>query len=291
MTGPDVRGDIRQFLMTRRARITPQQAGLPDYGGRRRVPGLRREELALLAGISVEHLTQLERGRARGVSDEVVDSLARALQLDDVERAHLIDLITVANTPPHRTRRRATAGPGLRHSVRQLLDSMTGAAAFVRNQRLDILAANRRGAALYAQVLDRPELDANLARFVFLDPDAATFYRDWNAIANDAVGSLRTAAGRDPDDPALSALIGDLAIRSDRFRTRWAAHDVRYYRSGVQHFHHRAVGDLDLDYDALELPADPGLTIVAYTARPGTPAHQALHLLDTWTATPTDAPG
>jgi transcriptional regulator with XRE-family HTH domain len=279
MTGPDVRGDIRQFLMTRRARITPQQAGLPDYGGRRRVPGLRREELALLAGISVEYLTQLERGHARGVSDEVIDCLARALQLDDVERAHLIDLISVANTPRHRGRRRAATSPKLRRSVRQVLDSMTGAAAFVRNQRLDILAVNRLGGALYAPVVDSPELGGNLARFVFLDPRATDFYRDWNAIARDAVGSLRISAGRNHDDPVMAELIGELSIRSDQFRTRWAAHDVKYYRSGVQHFHHQAVGDLDLDYDALELPADPGLTIVTYTARPGSAGHEALRQL------------
>ena len=283
MTGPDVRADIRQFLMTRRARITPQQAGLPDYRGRRRVPGLRREELALLAGISVEYLTQLERGHARGVSDEVIDNLARALHLDDVERAHLIDLISIANTPRHRTRRRAATTPHLRRSVRQVLDSMTGAAAFVRNQRLDILAANRLGGTLYAPVLDNPDLRGNLARFIFLEPRATAFYRDWNTIANDAVGSLRTAAGRDPEDPAMSELIGDLSIHNEQFRTRWANHNVKYYRSGIQHFHHDAVGDLDLDYEALELPADPGLTIVAYTARPGSPADDALHLLGSWT--------
>ncbi|MDR6318484.1 helix-turn-helix domain-containing protein [Actinoplanes couchii] len=279
MTGPDVRGDIRQFLMTRRARITPQLAGLPDYGGRRRVPGLRREELALLAGISVEYLTQLERGHARGVSDEVVNSLSRALQLDDVERTHLIDLIRAVNTPPYRGLRHAATDPGLRRSVRQVLDSMTGAAAFVRNQRLDILAANRLGGALYAPVLDNPELRRNLARFVFLDPRATSFYRDWTGIAHDAVGSLRTAAGREPGDPAMTELVGDLSIRSERFRIGWADHEVKYYRSGVQQFHHATVGDLDLDYDALELPADPGLTIVTYTARPGSPAHEALHLL------------
>jgi transcriptional regulator with XRE-family HTH domain len=291
MSGPDVRGDIRQFLMTRRARITPQQAGLPDYGGRRRVPGLRREELALLAGISVEYLTQLERGHARGVSDEVIDSLARALQLDDVERAHLVDLISVANTPRRRARHRPSTGPKLSRSVRQVLDSMTGAAAFVRNQRLDILAVNRVGGALYTPVLENTELGANLARFVFLDPGATEFYRDWDSIARDAVGSLRTAAGRDPGDPAMAELIGDLSIRSEQFRTRWAAHDVKYYRSGVQHFHHRAIGDLDLDYDVLELPADPGLTIVAYTAPSGSPAQDALHLLGSLaTAEPEERP-
>jgi transcriptional regulator with XRE-family HTH domain len=280
----DVREEIRQFLMTRRARITPREAGLPSYGGRRRVPGLRREELAMLAGISVEYLTRLERGNARGVSDEVVDSLARALRLDDVERAHLIDLVRTANTPVGRISRRPARLDHVRPGIRQLLDTMTGAAAFLRNARLDVLAANHLGAALYAPVLESAEDHANLARFIFLDPRADEFYRNWDGIAHDAVGSLRTEAGRNPGDPALSALVGELSIRSEQFRTRWAKHDVTYYRSGVQLFRHPIIGEIDLDYDALELPADPGLTIVAYTARPGSDAEKSLTLLGSWTA-------
>lgn len=290
-SGPDLRGEIREFLMTRRARITPERAGLPNYGGRRRVPGLRREELALLAGISVEYLTRLERGNARGVSDDVIDSLARALQLDDVERAHLIDLIRLANTPRTRRRPAKSAPSKIRPSVRQILDALTGAAAFARNARLDILATNHLGRALYAPALDNPDLGANLARFVFLDPAATKFYRDWDGIAHDAVGSLRAEAGRNPDDRRLSELIGELSIRSEQFCTRWAAHDVRYYRSGIQPFRHPIAGDVDLDFDALEVPTDPGLTIVAYTAAPGSDAAKTLDLLGSWTAgarTPND---
>jgi transcriptional regulator with XRE-family HTH domain len=269
-----VRGDIRQFLITRRARLTPEQAGLPDYGGRRRVSGLRREEVALLAGISIEYYTRLERGNARGVSDEVIERLARALHLDEVERSHLIDLVRAAG--PSSVRWRPTSAPtGVRRSVQQILDSMTSAAAFVRNARLDVLAANQLGSALYCQLFDDPGWSANLARFVFLDPRATQFYRDWTGIAHDAVGSLRSEAGRNPHDQILADLIGELSDRSEQFRTRWAAHNVTYYRTGTQPFHHPVAGDLDLDFDALEIAADPGLTIVAYTAPPGSAARQA----------------
>jgi MmyB-like transcription regulator ligand binding domain/Helix-turn-helix domain len=278
-----VRGDIREFLTTRRGRLTPDQAGLPHYGGRRRVSGLRREEVALLAGISIEYYTRLERGNARGVSDEVIEGLARALQLDEVERVHLLDLVRTVSAPAAQRRRRP-APARVRPSVQQVLDAMTGAAAFVRNARLDVLSVNHLGAALYTQLLDDPELSANLARFVFLDQRAATFYRDWDRIAHDAAGSLRSEAGRNPGDRALAELIGDLSARSEQFRSRWAAHDVRYYRSGTQPFHHPVAGDLDLDYDALEVPADPGLTIVAYTAPPASAARNALRLLGSWTA-------
>lgn len=283
-----VRGEIRQFLTTRRARITPQQAGLPNYGGKRRVPGLRREEVALLAGISIEYYTRLERGDARGVSEEVLEGIARALQLDDVERAHLTDLVRTANAtrPP---RRRPTQ-QRVRPSVQRLLDSMIGTAAFVRNGRLDILSANELGYALYAPVFLDPIRPVNLARFIFLTPRSTAFYRDWEGIAQAAVGSLRAEAGRDPYDRALSDLIGELSTRSPEFRVRWAAHDVKYYRSGTQPFHHPLVGDLDLDYDALEIPADPGLTIVTYTAEAGSPSQQALDLLASWTLTPDQTP-
>jgi transcriptional regulator with XRE-family HTH domain len=283
----DVRAEIRQFLTTRRAKLTPEQAGLPAYGANRRVPGLRREEVALLAGISIAHYTRLERGNARGVSEEVLDGIARALQLDEVERAHLTDLVRTANAA-RPARRRATP-QRVRPSVQRLLDSMTGTAAFVRNGRLDILSANQLGYALYAAAFLDPARPVNLARFVFLDPRSMDFYGDWDAIAHAAVGSLRAEAGRDPYDRALTDLVGELSLRSQQFRVRWAAHDVDYYRSGVQPFHHPLVGDLTLDYDALELPADPGQTIVAYSAEPGSPAQQALDLLASWTATPGEA--
>jgi transcriptional regulator with XRE-family HTH domain len=284
----DIRGEVRQFLTTRRAKVTPEQAGLPHYGGRRRVAGLRRDEVAQLAGISIEYYTRLERGNIRGVSDEVLDGIARALQLDEVERAYLTDLARMANASP--VARRRPARQQIRPSVQRLLDSMTGTAAFVRNGRLDILATNRLGYALYSPVFADPVRPANLARFVFLDKRAAGFYRDWDGIARAAVGSLRAEAGRQPYDRALTGLVGELSVRSQAFRERWAAHDVEYYRSGVQPFRHPVAGDLDLDYEALEIPADPGLTIVAYSAEPGSPSHQALNTLASWAATPGNVP-
>ncbi len=284
----DIRGEIREFLTTRRAKVTPEQAGLPRYGGRRRVAGLRRDEVAQLAGISIEYYTRLERGNIRGVSDEVLDGLARALQLDEVERAHLLDLVRMANASP--TARHQPARQQVRPSVQRLLDSMTNTAAFARNGRLDILAANQLGSALYSPVFDSPvsanlRRPANLARFIFLDERSAQFYRDWDGIARQAVGSLHAEAGRTSHDRALASLVGELSVSSQEFRELWAAHDVEYYRSGVQPFHHPLAGDLDLDYDALEIPADPGQTIIAYSAEPGSAARDALHILASWAAT------
>ena len=287
-SGDGVRGEIRQFLTTRRARITPAQAGLPNYGGKRRVPGLRREEVALLAGISIEYYTRLERGDTRGVSPDVLDGIARALRLDDVERAHLVDLVRTANA--RRPARRRPTQRRVRPSVQHLLDSMTGTAAFVRNGRLDILSANQLGYALYSPAFLDPVRPVNLARFIFLDRRSTEFYRDWDGIAHAAAGNLRAEAGRDPCDRALSDLVGELSTRSQEFRVRWAAHDVKYYRSGVQPFHHPLVGELTLNYDVLEIPADPGQTIVAYTAEPDSPSRQALDLLASWTSTPERAP-
>jgi len=276
--------EIREFLTSRRARITPEQAGLPAYGGRRRVSGLRREEVALLAGISVEYYTRLERGNARGVSESVLEGIARALQLDEAERAHLIDLVRIANTT--RPTRRRPSQERVRPSVQRILDSMTGTPAFVQNGRLDILYANQLGSALLSEIFRDPIRPANAARFFFLDPRATEFYVDWENIANDVVALLRAEAGHDPYDRGLSDLIGELSTRSEEFRVRWAAHDVRFHRTGVKRFHHPVVGDLTLTYEALELPADPGLTIFAYTAEPNSPSHDALNLLASWTSTP-----
>jgi transcriptional regulator with XRE-family HTH domain len=284
----DIRGEVREFLTTRRAKVSPERAGLPRYGGRRRVAGLRRDEVAQLAGISIEYYTRLERGNVRGVSDEVLDGIARALQLDEVERAYLTDLARMANASP--AARRRPARQQIRPSVQRLLDSMTNTVAFVRNGRLDILAANQLGYALYSPVLDspasgEPRRSANLARFIFLDDQSAQFYRDWDGIARATVGSLRAEAGRAPHDRALTSLVGELSLRSQEFRERWAAHDVVYYRRGIQPFRHPLVGDLDLEYDALEIPADPGQTIIAYSAEPGSAARDALGILASWAAT------
>ncbi len=276
--------EIRDFLVSRRARITPEQAGLPVYGGNRRVSGLRREEVALLAGVSIDYYTRLERGRAPGASESVLEGIARALHLDEAERAHLFDLARAAAPVALRAPRRP-APPQVRPSVRRILDSMTSAPAYVRNARMDILAANRLGAALFAPVIGSPAKPANNARFLFLDPAAPAFYPDWERLAQDVVAMLRTEAGRTPHDKTLSNLIGELSTRSENFRTWWAAHNVRFHRTGTKRFHHPVVGDLVLTYEALDLTADEGLRISAYSAEPGTPSDDALKLLATWAAT------
>jgi Predicted transcriptional regulators len=282
----DVRGQIREFLSTRRARISPKQAGLPVYlGDRRRVSGLRREEVALLAGISSEYYTRLERGNATGVSESVIDGIAHALQLDEAERAHLLDLIRIVNVtrPP----RRRVAPQRVRSTVQRVLDSMNGTPAFVLNGRLDILAANELGFALYSPIYADPVRPPNNARFIFLDPNATEFFRDWNKVANDTVALLRAEAGRDPYDRGLSDLIGELSTRSDEFRVRWAAHNVRIHTTGVKLIHHPVVGDLELPFESFPLAADPGQSLLTYVAEPGSPSQDALSLLATWTASAT----
>jgi transcriptional regulator with XRE-family HTH domain len=278
------RDEVRDFLTSRRARISPQQAGLTSYG-RRRVPGLRREEVATLAGVSVDYLARLERGNLTGVSDGVIEAIARALQLDEAERAHLFDLTRAANASPS-GRIRRPAQPRIRPGVQQLLDAMTDAAAMVGNARGDSLAANRLGRALFAPIVNGPAR-GNGARFVFLDPRAVDFYPDWEQAAHAIVAALRSEAGRNPDT-SLTALIGELATHSDAFRTLWAAHDVRLHRLGTKRIHHPVVGDLTLDYEVMALTADDGLELVAFTAAPGSPSADALHLLASWAASSTD---
>ncbi len=278
--------DIREFLASRRAKVTPQQAGLPAYGGNRRVPGLRREEVALLAGVSIDYYIRLERGHIAGASEQVLDAVAGALQLDEAEREHLHDLArAAAKRPARRTRR--TRGP-LPDSVLRVLHSMTDSPAFIRNGRLDILATNTLGRALYAPLFtDAAAQTTNVARAQFLTPAGRDFFPQWEISVNTTVALLRTEAGRAPHDTELTGLIGELVTRSEEFRSAWAKHNVRLHHTGRKSFHHPAVGDITLDFDAMELPAQPGLTLTAYSAAPGTPDHDALTLLATWAATET----
>jgi transcriptional regulator with XRE-family HTH domain len=279
-----VRGEIREFLSTRRARVTPQQAGLPVYGGdRRRVTGLRREEVALLAGISSEYYTRLERGNATGVSESVIEGIAEALQLDDAERAHLVQLIHAAGTtrPP----RRRPAAQQVRTTVQRVLDSMVATPAFVLNGRLDVLAANALGRALFSPMYADPISPPNTARFVFLDPHATAFFRAWDNVANDTVAVLRAEAGRDPYGRRLSDLIGELSTRSEDFRARWAAHNVRIHSTGVKLLHHPVVGDLDLPFESFPIAGDLNQSLLTYTSEPGSPTEDALNLLASWAAT------
>ncbi len=279
----DTKNEIREFLTSRRGRVTPEQAGLPSYGARR-VPGLRREEVAVLAGVSVPYYTRLERGDMNGVSEGVLEGLARALQLDDAERAHLLDLARAAHPMPARPRRRQ-AKHGVRPEVQWTLDAITGAAAFVSNDRLDLLAANQLGRALYSELYDTPARPVNTARFVFLDPRAEASYPEWDRVATETVAILRSAAGRDPYNRELSNLVGELATQSEAFRTRWATHNVRFHNTGVKQFRHPVVGELSVSYNRMELAADPGLTLFTYTAEPGSRSEDALKLLGSWAAT------
>ncbi|MEU6556423.1 helix-turn-helix transcriptional regulator [Streptomyces sp. NPDC046915] len=287
MEGVDSSREIKEFLASRRARITPQQAGLPAYGGNRRVPGLRREEVAMLAGMSVDYYVRLERGNLTGVSEAVLDSLARALQLDEAERDHLNDLARAANTTPLRRRRSTQQRAQVPQSVQRVLDSMTDVPAFVRNSRLDFLTANRLGYALYAPMFaDGHRPPVNMARFKFLDPRGREFFGlQWEESMSNTVALLRTEAGRNPHDKALTDLIGELVTRSDEFRTAWAQHNVRLHYTGLKHVRHPAVGDLTLAFDAMQLPAQPALSLTVLTAEPGSPNEDALKLLASWAAT------
>jgi hypothetical protein len=275
--------EIREFLITRRARLAPAAAGLPTFGRSRRVAGLRREEVALLAGISVEYYTRLERGNARGVSEDVLDAVTRALQLDEAEHAHLVDLVRTANQ--ERPPRRPPTPVKVRPSIRRMVDGLSDMPAFVTNGRLDILHANTLAEVLYSEQFRDPARPANSARFLFLDPRARTFYADWDTTARDIVAALHGEAGRNPYDRALSDLIGLLSTRSEEFRVQWARHDVRFHRSGTKRFRHPLVGDLTLSYERLDMPADPGLAIVTYSAEPGSRSEAALAELARWAAT------
>jgi transcriptional regulator with XRE-family HTH domain len=278
----DTGSEIRDFLTSRRARITPEDVGLTVYGPRR-VPGLRREEVATLAGVSIDYYNRMERGNLSGASDSVLDALARALRLDEAERAHLFDLARASRPSAHR-RRRSTK-QNVRPSVQWILDSMTGSAAIAENGRIDALATNQLGRAFYSSLFDAAGHPVNFARFVFLDPRAKDFYSDWERSARDCVALLRLEAGRNPHDRELSDLVGELSTQSEEFRGHWAAHNVRLHNKGIKHFNHPVVGELELSYNRLEVAADPGLTIIAYTAEPGSRSAEASSLLASWAAT------
>lgn len=285
--GMDNKAEVKEFLTTRRAKVTPGEVGLPA-GTNRRVPGLRRSEVATLAGVSVEYYTKLERGAVAGASPEVLESLARALRLDDAERAHLFDLAHAASPtarpPKRRDGRTWTPGPGLQWA----LDAVTAGPAFVRNGRMDLLATNTLAEAFYTQLYDMPGRPAgppNIARQAFLDDRARDFYPDWEGMADITVAILRTEAARDPHNKALHDLVGELSTRSDEFRTRWGAHDVRHHGSGFKHFHHPEVGEMTLAYEGLRMEGERGLTWTIYAPEPGSPSEDAMKLLASWAAT------
>ena len=282
----DNRIEVREFLTSRRAKLTPQQAGVAQFG-QRRVPGLRRSEVAALAGMSVEYYAKLERGSLGGVSAGVLDALARALQLDDAERRHLFHLAQAADgtTAAMRPRRSSSKQWTVKPAVQWALDAITAGPAIIGNERSDLLAANHLGRALYADLYADPTRPPNFARFTFLDAAARRFFPDWDLAADMSVANLRTAAGHDPHDRDLHDLVGELSTRSDDFRRRWGAHDVRTHGAGVKHYHHHVVGDLAFSYLSSDLRAEPGLSLTIYAAEPGSPTAEALALLASWAAT------
>jgi transcriptional regulator with XRE-family HTH domain len=282
----DNRAEVREFLMTRRARVTPDAAGIAAGPGRR-VAGLRRGEVAILAGVSVEYYAKLERGAIAGASASVLDAIARALQLDDAERSHLLDLARAADGIPTsgRPRRRGGRAAAARPSLQWALASITDGIAFVRDARQNLLATNELGRAFYSPVIGDGGRVPNLARFQFLDPAAREFYPDWERFAEMCVGVMRAEAGRDPHDPAMQELVGELSTRSETFRRLWAAHDVRTHGAGTKRFHHPVVGELTLAYEELALTAEPGHVMLIYTAEPGSPSAERLRLLASWAAT------
>jgi transcriptional regulator with XRE-family HTH domain len=280
---PEIRNDVREFLTSRRAKITPQQAGLPA-GRNRRVPGLRRTEVASLAGVSVEYYSRLERGNLAGVSEEVLEALSRALELDEAERAHLHDLARAASSRPFPHKR---AQPeSVRRSLQATLDAITTAAALINNGRGDMVAANALARALFSEMfVSSTRRPVNNARFVFLDPRAAAFYRDWSKAADETVAILRTQAGQDPHNKALSDLVGELSTQSAEFRTRWAAHNVRQHFTGTKHVRHPTVGDVELTYEVFDVSSESDLRLVVYTTQAGSMSEDALKLLASWTVT------
>lgn len=276
--------------MSRRAKVTPELAGLAA-GPNRRVAGLRRTEVATLAGVSVEYYAKLERGAIAGASSSVLDAISRALLLNDTEREHLFDLARTADGIPFsgRPRRRATKNTGLRPSLQWALSSITDGIAFVRDQHQDLLATNALGRAFYSPLIGDGGRTPNLARFQFLDPASREFYPDWDRFAEMCVAIMRAEAGRDPNDTGLQDLVGELSTRSDTFRRLWGAHDVRSHGSGTKRFHHPVVGDLTLAYEGLTVTAEPGLVLMIYTAEPGSATAERLRLLASWAATSVDA--
>jgi transcriptional regulator with XRE-family HTH domain len=276
----DNRAEVREFLMSRRAKLTPADAGLAP-GPNRRVAGLRRTEVALLAGVSVEYYAKLERGAIAGASASVLEAISEALQLDATERAHLFDLARAADGIPTsgRARRRAARASVSRPSLTWALDAITDGVAFVRNQQQDLLATNALGRVFYRPLIGDGGRTPNMARFQFLDPASHEFYPDWDLFAQMCVDVMRAEAGRDPHDRGLQDLVGELSTRSETFRRLWGAHNVRTHGSGTKRFHHPDVGELVLAYEELAITAEPGLVLLVYTAEPGSPSAERLRLL------------
>ncbi|MCP2165965.1 helix-turn-helix transcriptional regulator [Goodfellowiella coeruleoviolacea] len=276
----DRRAELGEFLRSRRARLRPEELGLPDYGGARRVPGLRREELARLAGVSVDHYVRLEQGRTLHFSAAVLDAVARALRLSDAERQHLYRLARPWPGPD-----RADSAPEpqrVRPGLRRLLDSVGEVPAYIVGRNTDVLAWNRLAAALITDFGALPPRERNLARLVFLDEGMRALYADWRGKASDVVAYLRLDAGRHPGDPSTATLVAELSSASPEFREVWAEHQVKDKTHGRYRYRHPVVGELELGYETLRFPDDPDQALIAHTVAEGSPAQTALRLLVAW---------
>lgn len=283
----DHNAELKEFLRTRRARLRVDDVEIGGTSRVRRVPGLRREEVAQLAGVSVDYYSRLEQGRHLNVSDEVLDAVARALRLDEVERSYLFQ---IARTKTRRARRRPAPVQRVRPGIRRVLETLDDVTpAFVFGRRMDVLAANRLARALIGDFEALPPRERNLLRFTFLDESARELYTDWEEVARDNVAILRLDAGRHPDDPLLTELVGELAVKSEEFRRWWADHNVRERTHGIKRYHHPLVGDLTVNYESVAVLGDPDQTLCIYTAEPGSPSETALRLLANWTGTPSTA--
>lgn len=274
----DRRAELSEFLRSRRARLKPEDVGMPDFGRHRRVPGLRREELAQLAGVSVAYYTRLEQGNGRNVSAEVLDSIARALRLTDAEHNHLTHLAK----PKQHKKRQAARPQQVRGSLRQLLDTIDGVPAYITGRRSDVLVWNRMAAAVFGDWSELPPQERNWARMVFLRPEYRELFVEWEQKAIDIVCLLRMDAGCHPDDPRLAALVGELSVKSEDFRRLWATHDVKEKSHGVKLLRHPLVGDLALQFESFRLAGDSELALVTYHAEPGSGSAEALRLLASW---------
>jgi transcriptional regulator with XRE-family HTH domain len=272
--------ELAEFLRSSRARVSPEELGLEHESARRRVPGLRREELAQLAGVSVDYYTRLEQGRSRSASAEVLGALATALRLNDAERQHLMDLARPEPAQRKRRGRPQRVDPATLRLI-EMLDEVNSP-AFVLGRRLDVLAHNRIAGSLITEFRALPAAERNQARFVFFDPHARELYEDWDAVAADTVAMLRLDSGRYPDDPQLSALIGELSIHSEEFRRWWSDHKVHRRTTGTKGYHHPVVGDLTVQYQALHPAGDPDQILFVYTTEPGSPSETSIRLLANW---------
>jgi transcriptional regulator with XRE-family HTH domain len=278
-------GELGDYLKARRARTRPEDVGLPPANVNRRVPGLRREELARLAGVSVDYYTRLEQGRHQHPSESVLAAIAAALGLDDAERAHLVNLAREGVRPRSRSRAQQ-----VRRELLDLMDGLTDQPSFVIGRRSDVLASNALARALITDWYAMPARERNYVRWMFLAAEPRTLYPDWATVAAEAVGSLRLDAGRYPDDPVTQRLVGELAMHSDDFRRWWADHRVVERSHGTKRMRHPIVGELEIHYEALNLPADPDQSLFIYTTRAGTASHDAMRLLASWLATNEIAP-